>query len=559
MKRRDVIKGLTLLPLAGGVAASSLGSAFAAPGDSRLDLFKELGLNAVEGPLKAGPQVYQSIGVEPLINCRGTFTIIGASVELPEVRKAMEYACQYNVQLDELAMGVGKRLGEITGAEWGMVSAGCAAGIKHVTLACLTGGNPERLIRIPDLTGFDKDEVIIPRNSRSQYDHSIRNTGVKVIMVNNAEELKDAITPRTAMIYMTPNGAGGIEGVVKAAAPFNIPVLVDAAAEALTIPNVHLAKGATIVAYSGGKAIRGPQCAGILLGRKDILMSAWQSSAPHHGAGRDNKIGREEHIGMLAAVEAWVTRDHAAEEKMWLAWMDNIAKRVGGIESVKTTIRQPTGLDNRTAGLTISWDPAKLNITGPEAAAELTANKPRIAINGAAGTARPATATAPTTAATGSLSIAAWQMQPGDDKIVADRIFELLSKKRNPVSTAMKAPSTNIAGRWDVTMEFFSGKGQHKFFIEKQDGNWLNGSHKTEFDLIVLTGTIDGDEVKFRSSHSIPGDTLGYTFSGTVSGDSMSGKVNLGEYLTAKFTAKKYTYPAVRTPIVMPVSPIEKG
>src|SRR4051794_32712641 len=159
MKRRDIIKGLALLPIGGGIAVTSQ-PLLASP-----LIANELAEPV--GSLVPGPQIYQSIGVEPVINCRGTFTIIGASVELPEVRQAMESACQYFVQLDELAMGVGKRLAEITGAEWGMVSAGCAAGIKHVTAACVSGGNPEKLVRIPNLEGFEKTEVIIPRTSRS--------------------------------------------------------------------------------------------------------------------------------------------------------------------------------------------------------------------------------------------------------------------------------------------------------------------------------------------------------------------------------------------------------
>src|SRR5213593_5141879 len=124
------------------------------------------GAPAAAGPLKPGPEIYQSIGVEPIINCRGTFTIIGGSVERPEVRAAMDAASKYFVQMDELAGAVGQRLAELTGAEWGMVSAGCAAGLKHVTAACVTGGNPEKLVRIPDLTGFEKTEVIIPRSGR---------------------------------------------------------------------------------------------------------------------------------------------------------------------------------------------------------------------------------------------------------------------------------------------------------------------------------------------------------------------------------------------------------
>src|SRR4051794_25467151 len=314
---------------------------------------------ATTGPLKAGPQIYQSIGVEPVINCRGTFTIIGASIELPEVRTAMDAAAQHYVQLDELAEAVGRRLAELTGAEWGMVSAGCAAGLKHVTAACVAGGNPEKLIRIPDLTGLDKTEVVIPRTSRSVYDHAVRNIGVKVITVDTAEELQNALNARTAMIYLTAGGPSlsgplALDAVAKMAKPRNIPILVDAAAEVLTLPNVHLQRGATVVAYSGGKAIRGPQCAGLLLGRKDILMSAWQASSPHHGPGRDNKVGREETVGMLAAVETWVKRDHDAEWKTWLSWLDTISRRVSTIDSVKAAVREPVGLSNRSPVLMIT-------------------------------------------------------------------------------------------------------------------------------------------------------------------------------------------------------------
>ena len=138
------------------------------------------------GPLSIGPNIYESIGVDPVINCRGTFTIIGGSVERPEVVAAMKAASGFFVQYDELAFGVGRRLAAVTGAEWGMVSAGCAAGMKHVTAGCVTGGNPEKLIRIPDLTGFEKTEVIIPAYSRNAYDHAVRNIGVTIVTVNTA-------------------------------------------------------------------------------------------------------------------------------------------------------------------------------------------------------------------------------------------------------------------------------------------------------------------------------------------------------------------------------------
>jgi D-glucosaminate-6-phosphate ammonia-lyase len=513
--------------------------------------------SATIGPLKPGPEIYQSIGVEPVINCRGTFTIIGASVEVPEVRAAMEYAAQYYVQLDELAEGVGRRLAELTGAEWGMVSAGCAAGLKHVTAACVAGGNPEKLIRIPDLTGFDKTEVVIPRSSRSVYDHAVRNTGVKIIVVDTAEELADALSPRTAMIYLTAGGPSvsgplSLENVARLSKPRDIPILVDAAAENLTIPNVHLQRGATVVAYSGGKAIRGPQCSGLLLGRKDILMSAWQASSPHHGPGRDNKVGREETLGLLAAVEAWVKRDHDAEWKKWLSYLDTISRRVSAIDGIETSVREPMGLSNHSPALIVSWDPAKLHVTGEEVAEELARTKPRIALAGGEGGGR--NRREPDNGKT-SISITAWMMQPGDDKIVADRIHEVLSIKRSP-RPEPAAPETNLSGRWDVNVEFFSSKSQHVLFLQ-QDGGRVNGSHKSDFSVRDVQGTIEGGQIKLRSNTAErgSGDSIPYIFAGTGSGDAFSGTLYMGEYLNAKFTATRRPYTVGSSAIVLPGGP----
>ncbi len=553
MKRRDVIKGLTMLPLAGGIVGSAQ-AAINAEGTGMIGMLG--GENSAAGPMKFGPEVYRSLGVEPVINCRGTFTIIGASTLVPEAKEAMYNAQSNYVQLDELAMGVGKRLAELSGAEWGVVSCGCAGGMKITTMAAVTGGNPEKLVRIPDLTGFEKDEVIIPRRSRNTYDHAIRNVGVKIITVDTQEELEAAMNPRTAMIYMMPSTKPGdtgplsVHAISKAAKLKGIPVLVDAAAEALTLnPNVHLADGATVVAYSGGKAIRGPQSAGLLLGDKKLLMAAWQSSAPHHGAGRDNKVGKEEQIGMLAAVEAWTKRNHAQEELTWTGYLETISKRVSVISGVTTSIRQPTGLDNRTPTLTISWDPAKFNASGQDMATYLSTTKPRIALS--AGGGRRGT---PASENLTSISVAAFMMQPGDDKIVADRIFNALSMTR-PAIPEMKAPSADLKGRWDVTIEYFNEVSKHTFSIEQQDSNWLKGSHKSAFTTNELDGTIDGNAVTFRSASRMLADNVPFTFSGTVNGDTMSGNIHHGEYLTSKFTAKKIIQPSSRQRINVPVGP----
>jgi hypothetical protein len=378
---------------------------------------------------------------------------------------------------------------------------------------------------------------------------------VKVITVDTFEELERALNPRTAMIYLSAGGPStsgplSLENIAKIAKPRDIPILVDAAAEVLTIPNVHLERGATVVAYSGGKAICGPQCAGLLLGRKDLLMSAWQASSPHHGPGRDNKVGREETIGMVAAVEAWVKRDHKAEWSKWLSYLETISKRVSQIDGVSAAVREPTGLSNRSPALIISWDPSKLHITGEEVAEEVARNKPRIALGAGGGGGR--RNSVPDAGST-SINITAWMMQSGDDKIVAERLFGLLSQKRSP-KPPMSPPAANLSGRWDVNIEFFSSKSRHSFLLE-QDGNRLQGSHKGDFSVREVFGTIDGGQIKLRSAERIPGDAIIYTFAGSLSGDTISGPVYMGEYLNAKFTAERRPYPASSESIVIPGGP----
>jgi len=530
-----------MLPFAGTLFPFK--SIFAAPGEKNNFL-------APPGELAINPNIFQSIGVEPIINCRGTFTIIGGSIERPEVRAAMEAASKNFVQYDELADGIGKRLAEITGAEWGMVSAGCAAGMKHITAACVTGGNPEKLIRIPDLAGFDKTEVVIPKSSRNVYDHAIRNIGVKIIEVNTPEEFENALNERTAMIYIMANDESqpgqplSLENIAKIAKPHKIPILIDAAAEVLTIPNIHLQNGADVVVYSGGKAICGPQCAGLVLGRKDILMSAWQASSPHHGPGRDNKVGREEMIGMLAAVEAWTKRDHAAEWKTWLSWLDKIAKKVSAIDGVTTSVFEPTELSNKSPVLNIYWDSVKFNITGEEVAEELGRNKPRVAVG------------SETKDGQTSINITTGQMQPGNDKVVADRVYDVLSQKRSPQNTIVVMPTVNLTGSWDATIEFFSSTSSHMLFIE-QDGKWIKGSHKGDFTVRELTGIVESDTtVKLRSVDRHPADSITFIFSGTISGgDAIAGSIYMGEYRTATFTAKRTSYKIPPKEIKVPSGP----
>src|SRR5579863_4727899 len=278
---------------------------------SRRELFQTGG--AVAAGLAAGqtahaaptasPDVFTRIGVRPFINCTATLTINGGSLMFPEVIAAMEQASHYHVDLDELMEGVSKRLAQLLQVDWAIVTAGTAAALTHATSACLVGTDAEKIQRLPMLEGL-KDEVIMPRESRNVYDHAVRTLGVKVIEVNSAEELRRAIGPHTAMIEVLGNHFGKANFDLKDVAPIanehGIPVLVDAAADYLIVPNPYLALGADLVAYSGGKIIRGPQGAGLLLGRKDLVRAAWANSAPHHSFGRALKVTKEEIAGMLA-------------------------------------------------------------------------------------------------------------------------------------------------------------------------------------------------------------------------------------------------------------------
>ena len=534
--RRQLLR-LTGLIGAGSVMPTSRVST--APAESSL---------AVHGVEVQAGDVYRSLGVRPLINCRGTLTILGGSIELPEVRAAKNAANQQHAQLDEVMAAVGKRLAELTGAEWGMVSAGCAAAMSHATAACVAGGNPDLHVRLPNLEGFAKDEVVIPTHSRNVYDAAIRAVGAKVIEVDTPEALQLAIGPKTAMIYIfagprNDSGPMSTEAICRVAKPYGIPVLVDAAAETLTIPNIHLQRGATLVAYSGGKYIRGPQSAGLLLGRKDLVQAAWVHSAPHHGYARAMKVGREEMIGMLVAVESWVARDHAAEWNEWVARCDYIANRASKIAGVTATVQREPGasLSNRSPRVTLRWDSRTLGITGQNAADLLDQGEPRIVLTGGGAQGQGAEGDA-------SISITSAMMSPGDEKIVAQRIVEVLSTKRRLIPAAAPAPpAANLSGRWEVEIQYTASRATHTLHLQ-QNGNRLEGTHQGNFLARDIAGTIDGDRVALASVVTERhGDALTYRFNGTLTprpssgqaGETIHGSLDMGEYLAATWTARR--------------------
>ena len=489
-----------------------------------------------EAALEVGPSIYKSIGVRPVINAKGTFTIISGSQSLPEVKQAMLEASKHYVHIDELMDAVGKRIAEITGAESAIVTCGCAAALTHATSACIAGGDPEKMQRLPDLTGL-KNEVVSPDYSRNVYDHAIRMLGVKMVTVRDLDDLRDRLGPQTAMVMVlgTPEDTGpfGLEPIAKIAHERGIPVIVDAAAEDLTIPNVHLQRGADLVAYSGGKALRGPQSAGLLIGRKDLIRAAWTNSAPHHAFGRSIKVGKEDIMGMLAAVEMWVKRDHKAEWQTWLGWLNEIATSVKRIDGVTTEIGEPRGLSNRSPRLTISWDPKKLGVTGEEMDKLMWNGNPRIILGGGRGDWR--------SGEESSATIMPWMMMPGDSKAIAEAMYKALSSPPKVDRSEPAAPSVETGGVWEVEVDYTLSPASHKFFIE-QDGATVQGRHEGDRTGGDLRGWVEGDKVHLSSRHRWEGASFGFDFEGVVKGDTMEGEVDLGEYFTAKWTAKRHEY-----------------
>jgi L-seryl-tRNA(Ser) seleniumtransferase len=523
--RRDLFRQGGLLTLAGVVPAIADAAKISGPNAS-----------AAAG-VKSSAELYRSIGVRPVINARGTFTIISGSQTLPEVKQAMDEASRSYVQMDELMDGVSKRLAELTQAEWGIVTNGCCAALTHCTSACIAGTNPERMQRLPDLTGL-KSEVIIPEYSRNVYDDAIRMLGVKIIEVKERSELDSAFNELTAMVYILagPGDTGplGTQAVSEVARRFNVPVIVDAAAEVLTIPNVHLHRGATAVAYSGGKCIRGPQSAGLLLGEKNLLQATWANSAPHHAFGRSLKVGKEEIMGMLAAVEMWKKRDYESETRQWQNWLDQISTSVKRVDGVTTRIDPPEGLSNKTPVLRIEWDGDRLGIVGQEVSKVLLDTEPRIVLGGSKGS-RPDDMAS-------SVSITPYMMMPGDCKVVADRLYAVLSKPpkfQNP--TRPEGEPISVAGQWEAKLEFDRGSAIHTLIFE-QDGGKLVGTHHGEYVSGDLSGSVVANQVHFRSSQKIQGTRLFFEFSGTVERDKMAGDVNLGEYGAARWTAQRHEY-----------------
>jgi uncharacterized pyridoxal phosphate-dependent enzyme len=379
-----------------------------------------------------GQNVYTRLGVKTIINCRGTWTFLSGSLEFPEVRQAQEEAAQYFVNMIELQRGVGRRLAELTGAESGMVTSGSAGAMAAATAGCMAGTDDKKIWQLPDTTGM-KHEVMM-MGGRSAFDSAIRLTGAKLVLVYSPEELSKAIGDSTAMIYTTDLG-DKLQNQLKIAKDRKVPMLLDDAAGIPPVDNAKLyAKmGVDLYCFSGGKGLRGPQCSGLLFGRKDLIEAALMNCSPREGAiCRPMKVGKEEAIGCLTALETWLKTDEKKLYEEWNARLDRIRKLVETVPGVKTSTYVPDD-GNRYPTLKISWDQQAWSYTIGDCVGELRAGDPCIEVLGAD---NPSLVTAvregnpvPTRKerkAPDHIELVSMTIQPGEEMIVGERLRSIL-------------------------------------------------------------------------------------------------------------------------------------
>ncbi len=391
--RRSFLQRLSALPVIGGLLPAAAASA--AP--TRRDYFKE-------------------IGVGTFINAAGTYTTLTASLMRPEVVDAIEYASKHFVRLTELHDAAGRRIAELIGAEAAMISSGASGALTCGTAACMTGTNQEFIRQLPDTRGM-KTEVIVQKSHRYGYDHAVRNCGIKFVEVETADELERAVSPNTVMMLFfnanDPIGKIKAEEFVALGKKHRIPTMNDAAADVPPLENLSkwVKMGFDLVIFSGGKGIRGPQSAGLLLGRKDLIAAARLNTSPYSDSvGRGLKVNKEELLGMMVAIESYYQRDHKAEWNEWEKRVKQIVDSVGSVKSVKTAVQIPP-IANHVPHIHITWDQSAVKITPREVAKKLREGTPSIEV---------------TPGSDDRLTLTVWMLQQGEAEVVARRVREVL-------------------------------------------------------------------------------------------------------------------------------------
>jgi L-seryl-tRNA(Ser) seleniumtransferase len=378
-------------------------------------------------PVK-GVDYYQKLGVTPFINAAGTYTVLSGSTMPDEVQAAVALASLQPVNILELHEAAGAYLAKRLKCEGALVTSGAAAGLTLGTAACITLGNKPAIISIPtDMAGL-KNEVIVQKAHRYDYDHAIRNCGAKFVEVETREQYELAFTDKTVMTQFfnaAEDGKISREDWIRVAHEHNVPCFNDAAADVPPISNLwnYTQMGFDLVTFSGGKGLRGPQCSGLLLGRKDLLEAAKLNNSPNSNTvGRGMKVAKEEIVGLVAAVDWFLSQEDTALEAEFQKRANLIAARVKTLPTVDTKTFIPA-VANHVPHLLITYDQTRIKISATEVVQKMRQGAPRIELNPGTG-GSPASAGLP--GGSNTVIVGVWMLQPGEDAIVAQRLYDVL-------------------------------------------------------------------------------------------------------------------------------------
>lgn len=379
--------------------AGAAGTSFAAPGTT------------------PRTNIYAQLGVRPVINGVGVVTHLGGSLMAPEVMRAMDEAAHQFVSLPDLQAKVGARIAELLGVPAAMVTGGAASAITYGTAACIARGDKDNLSRLPDTTGM-KNEIVQQKSHRGGYEQQMLLVGAKIIWVETRQELDRAINDRTAMMFFynenEPFGKIDRHEWIKVGKERGVPTYNDAAADTPPVDRLsqYVREGFDLVGFSGGKAIRGPQCSGILMGRKDLIEAAIPAGSPYASIGRNMKVGKEEMVGLLVALERYLKFDFAAEQKELESRVAEMRKALAKVKGVQTGRLFPP-IANCVPHLEVFWEQAAFPLTAADVARELREGEPSIAVS---------------TTAERKLKISVWMMRPGEHRIVTRRLLEVFAR-----------------------------------------------------------------------------------------------------------------------------------
>ena len=368
--------------------------------------------------------IYDKLSLKKLINAEGTVTRLGGSLMDQTVLDAMVVASKHFVDLNGLLEKSGEYIAHLLGVEAAYITSGAAAGLTLSTAACITGTDPAKVQQLPNLQGL-KNEVLIQKTHRNAYDQAVRQVGVTLvefglIKETHPWEMRAAINERTAAVLYFPEAENyrnlALADVISIAKEAEIPVIVDASAEIPPVENLHLYfdMGADLTVFSGGKDICGPQCTGLIVGRRDLIRACALNANPNYSIGRPMKVGKEEVAGFVTALELYLKQDFAAEERQWedtVAYIVGVLADVPGLDARRVSPGEPGIQPTWIPRVYIDWDETVIPLSRSEVKGRLLRGEPGIALG---------------TSSTG-LVVNPQTLDPGEDLIVAQRLHEVFT------------------------------------------------------------------------------------------------------------------------------------